>query len=142
MVVKLSEAPSEISPCPAHIPAGLAGERFDVVVEASGSSRGLSLAVGLARPRGVVVLKSTHHGLTTVDTSLIVVNEITIVGSRCGRLSKAIDLLSKGLANVRPLVSRCVPVSDWVAAFAEATRPDALKVILDMSSLQEPDRSR
>jgi threonine dehydrogenase-like Zn-dependent dehydrogenase len=133
-VVKLHEPPLEASRPDASLTPDLSRERFDVVVEASGSPAGLSLALGLVRPRGVLVLKSTHHGLTTLDTSLIVVNEINIVGSRCGRLSRAIELMSGGLADVKPLVSRCMPLGDWAAAIAEAARPDAFKIILDMSS--------
>jgi len=114
--------------------AGLSGHGYDVVVEASGSPAGLELALDLVRPRGCVVLKSTHHGATTLDTSIVVVNEVSIVGSRCGRLAAAVDLLSKGLVDVKPLVSRCMPLRDWCAAFAEAAAPGILKVILDISS--------
>src|SRR5262245_44184585 len=90
---------------------GLSGE-FDVVVEASGSPSGIELALALVRPKGILVLKSTHHGITTVNTSLIVVNEIEVVGSRCGRLGASIDLLSKGLVDVKPLISRCIALGD------------------------------
>jgi threonine dehydrogenase-like Zn-dependent dehydrogenase len=132
-VLKLSELPSDDSRSTAGIVADL-GKQFDVVVEASGSPGGLSLAVGLVRPRGVLVLKSTHHGLSTLDTSLIVVNEIKMIGSRCGRLARAIELLSEGLIDVNPLISGCLPLRDWNAAFFEAMRPNALKIILDMSA--------
>jgi threonine dehydrogenase-like Zn-dependent dehydrogenase len=137
-VFKFKQLSSEASTYTAEIPAGLSAEQFDVVVEASGSAGGLSLAVALVRPRGVVVLKSTYHGLTELDASLIVVNEIAIVGSRCGRFSRAIELLSRGLIDVRPLVTRCMPLSDWSAAFAEAASPTAFKIILDMSSSKSP----
>jgi len=118
-----------------HLPAELAGERFDVVVEASGSPAGLELGLNLVRPRGVLVLKSTHHGLATLDTSLVVVNEVIIVGSRCGLLAEAIELLSKRQVDVKPLVTRCMPLSDWETAFAEAASPSSLKIVLDISQV-------
>src|SRR5205085_7372240 len=68
-------------------------QRFDVVVEASGSATGLAMAIALTRPRGVVVLKSTHHGETSADLSPVVVNELQLIGSRCGRFAPALDLL-------------------------------------------------
>jgi len=61
------------------------------------------------------------------------VNEISVVGSRCGRSGGAIELLSKRLVDVRPLVTRCIRISDWSTAFSEAASPDTLKIILDMS---------
>jgi len=115
-----------------RLPGDLAGERFDVIVESSGSPTGLELAIDLVRPRGILVLKSTHHGLTSIDTSAIVVNEINVIGSRCGRLAAAIEVLSKGTVDVSPLVSRCLPMSDWAAAFSEAASGETLKIILDM----------
>src|SRR5262249_13288127 len=116
-----------------RLPGDLTRERFDVVVEASGSPTGLELALDLVRPTGVLVLKSTHHGLDTIDTSIIVVNEIHVIGSRCGRLARSIELLSKGPVDVQALVSRCLPISDWAAAFSEAASPETLKIVLDMS---------
>jgi threonine dehydrogenase-like Zn-dependent dehydrogenase len=116
-----------------RLPSPVTRERFDVVVEASGSPTGLELALDLVRPRGILVLKSTHHGLATVDTALIVVNEIHVIGSRCGRLAGALELLSKGLVDVQPLLTGCLPMSDWAAAFTEAASPDTLKIIMDMS---------
>lgn len=68
---------------------------FDVVVEASGSSSGFAVALDLLRPRGALVLKSTFHGATSLETARIVVDELSIIGSRCGRLAPALDLLKK-----------------------------------------------
>ena len=67
--------------------------QFDIVVEASGSASGFDLALQLLRPLGQLVLKSTFHGTTELDASRIVVDEISIVGSRCGRFGPALDLL-------------------------------------------------
>jgi len=133
-VVKLREPGFHGGAAPVDTLTGLSHGKFDVVVEASGSPTGIDLALALAKPRGVVVLKSTHHGLTSVDTSLIVVNEIAVVGSRCGRPGAAIELLSKGHVDVKPLISRCIPIGDWRTAFSESAGPDSVKIILDMSS--------
>jgi len=115
------------------LPSNAGNERFDVVVDASGSPTGLEIALRLVRPMGILVLKSTHHDLATIDTSQIVVNEVHVIGSRCGRLAGAIELLSKGRVDLQPLVSRCLPISEWAAAFSEAASPGTLKIILDLS---------
>lgn len=107
--------------------------RFDVVIETSGSATGLPLALSIVRPRGTVVLKSTHHGLTNMQMSAIVVNEITIVGSRCGRFRPAIDLLAKGKVNVDELITARLPLEDGVIAFEKAAEPSAMKIILNVA---------
>ncbi|MBI1762500.1 MAG: alcohol dehydrogenase catalytic domain-containing protein [Acidobacteria bacterium] len=104
--------------------------RFDLVVEASGSAIGLQLALELVRPRGTIVLKSTFHGEITLDTSRLVVNEIKLRGSRCGRFAPALALLSDRRANVEPLIAREFALTDGVAALQEAQRPGVLKVLL------------
>ena len=106
--------------------------RFDVVVDATGRPEGLPSALALVRPRGTVVLKSTFHGAAQIATFPIVVDEVTIVGSRCGPFPKAIDLLSRGAVDVRPLVSGVYPLSRWSDAFAAARTN--LKVLIDMKS--------
>ena len=100
---------------------------FDVVVDATGRAEGLSHALELVRPRGIVVMKSTCHGEAPVATWPIVVNEVTIVGSRCGPFHRAIDILASGAINVKPLVSRVARLDDHVDAFAEART--SLKVL-------------
>lgn len=111
----------------------LGGKKFDFVVEATGSPSGLPLALELARPQGTVVLKSTHQGSTAVDSSTVVVNELTILGSRCGRFAKAIELLADGAVNVTPLVSVRLPLEEAYRAFEAASSPSCLKVILTMT---------
>ena len=106
---------------------------FDVVIEASGSESGLPMAINLARPRGVVVLKSTHHKATSFDMSPIVVNEITIQGSRCGRLHPAIDLLASGAIDTTRLISHEFPFGESIYAFEKAAEPTSMKVILRVS---------
>ncbi len=103
---------------------------FDVVVEASGSASAFSTAVGLLRPRGVLVLKSTFHGPTEINAATIVVDEISIVGSRCGRLAPALDLLKKGAIDVDSLISEEYPLREGVLAMERAAKKGVLKVFL------------
>jgi threonine dehydrogenase-like Zn-dependent dehydrogenase len=106
---------------------------YDVVIETSGSATGLPLAIAMVRPLGTVVLKSTHHGFTNMQMSPIVVNEVTIVGSRCGRLRPAIDLLASGKINVNELITARMPLGDGVIAFERAAEPPAMKIILNVA---------
>jgi threonine dehydrogenase-like Zn-dependent dehydrogenase len=103
---------------------------FDTVVEASGSVGGFTLALDLLRPRGTLVLKSTFHGATPVNAARIVVDEISVVGSRCGRFRPALDLLKNGAVDVLSLISEEFPLSDGVRAIRRATEPGVLKVLL------------
>jgi threonine dehydrogenase-like Zn-dependent dehydrogenase len=103
---------------------------FDVVVEASGSSSGFALALSLLRPRGTLVLKSTFHGESKIDTARIVVDEISIVGSRCGRFGPAIELLRKNALDVDSLISEEYPLSQGVHAMKRAAAKGVLKVLL------------
>ncbi|HKS28928.1 MAG TPA: alcohol dehydrogenase catalytic domain-containing protein [Pyrinomonadaceae bacterium] len=103
---------------------------FDVVVEASGSESGFSLALDLLRPLGTLVLKSTFHGETSVATARIVVDEISVVGSRCGRFGPALALLERGAVDVESLISEQYPLSDGVRAMERATANGIIKVLL------------
>ena len=105
---------------------------FDVVVEATGSPEGLKTAVALARPRGTVVLKSTYHGELRLDAAPIVIDELTLVGSRCGPFEPAIAALASGRVRPEPLVDAVLPLAEGVAAMQRAGAPGTLKVILDM----------
>lgn len=105
-------------------------KQFDVVVEASGSASGFDLALNLLRPRGVLCLKSTFHGSSEIDAARIVVDEISIVGSRCGRFAPAIDLLRKGAVDVDSLISEEYPLSDGEHAMDRASAKGVLKVLL------------
>ncbi|MGH9753267.1 MAG: MDR/zinc-dependent alcohol dehydrogenase-like family protein, partial [Blastocatellia bacterium] len=104
--------------------------RFDFVVEASGSSSGIGLALDLIRPRGAIILKSTFRGAVQLDTSRMVVNEISVIGSRCGRFEPALRLLESGCVDIESLVAREYQLADGVEAMAEAERPGTLKVLL------------
>ena len=106
---------------------------FDIVVEASGSESGFASAVDLVRPRGKIVLKSTFHGRPSWEAWRVVVDEITIVGSRCGRFAPALELLSKRNVDVSDLITERFGLSDGVAAVAAAGRSGVMKVILNMN---------
>ena len=101
--------------------------RYDIVVDVTGREAGMYQALQLVRARGTVVLKSTFHGEATLAPWPIVVNEVTLIGSRCGPFARAIELLASGALDVRPLISRIVPLDEYQAAFAEARR--SLKVL-------------
>jgi threonine dehydrogenase-like Zn-dependent dehydrogenase len=103
---------------------------FDVVVEASGGAEGFALARTLLRPRGTLVLKSTFHGQTEIDAARIVVDEISIVGSRCGRFGPALDLLKKGAIELDSLISEEYPLSKGMFALDRASEKGVLKVLL------------
>ena len=105
---------------------------FDVIVEASGSESGFASALDLVKPRGLIVLKSTFHGLPTWEASRVVVDEITVVGSRCGRFAPALDLLSSNQIRVDDLISEEFSLTDGVAAFERAGTRGVLKVLLSM----------
>ncbi len=103
---------------------------FDVVVEASGAATGFALALDLLHPRGQLVLKSTFHGKTELDSARIVVDEISIVGSRCGRFAPALDLLKKAAVDVDSLISEEYPLSNGIHAMQRAATKGVLKVLL------------
>ncbi len=108
------------------------GRRFDVVVEASGAESGLLLAVDLVRPLGSIVLKSTFHGASAWPASRIVIDEISLIGSRCGRFEPALKLLEDGAIDPTPLISDEFALDDGVAAFDRAKEKGVLKVLLRM----------
>jgi alcohol dehydrogenase len=108
----------------------LPARRADVVVECSGQPGGFALALQLVRPRGTLVMKSTYHGQFTLDMSSLVVDEITVVGSRCGPFGAALRFLEKGLVNPTPLISARYALPDGPAAFEHAVQPGVLKVLL------------
>lgn len=103
---------------------------FDVVVEATGSARGLHDAVRMTRPRGTVVMKSTVHGATPLDAAPVIVNEITLVGSRCGRFAPALRLLAQRKIAVGDMISDTLPLGQAREAFARAATAGTLKVML------------
>ena len=107
---------------------------FTVVVEATGSSEGLETALQLVAPRGTVVMKSTFHEMAQFDTARLVVDEITLLGSRCGNFEVALDLLSRGHVEVARMISRVFPLSEGVKAFDYLNQDSVLKVLLAAGS--------
>jgi alcohol dehydrogenase len=103
---------------------------FPFVIDASGSAAGLQEAVSMTRPRGILIMKSTVHNSVPMDVAPIIVNEITLIGSRCGRFEPALALLRGKKVNVRSLLSAEFPLSKAPEAFAEAARCGVLKVLL------------
>jgi alcohol dehydrogenase len=108
----------------------LPAQTADVVVECTGSPQGFDSARRLLRPRGTLVLKSTYHGAMSVDMSGLVVDEITLLGSRCGPFAPALRLLAAGLVDPRDLISETFGLHQAAPAFAHAAAPGVLKVLL------------
>ncbi len=105
---------------------------FDVTIEASGSPAGFETALKLLRPRGTLVLKSTFHGKTELTTAPVVVDEISIVGSRCGRFKPALELLRRDAVETDALITDEFPLSEGPRALERAAEPGVLKVLLRM----------
>jgi threonine dehydrogenase-like Zn-dependent dehydrogenase len=103
---------------------------FDIVVEATGSSSGFGLALNAVRPRGTLVLKSTIAGMQQVSLAPLVINEINVIGSRCGPFPEALAALSAKQIAVTPLIEKIYPLADSLAAVAEARRAGARKILL------------
>ena len=108
---------------------------FDVVIEATGRPQGLQTALELVRPEGTVVLKTTTFAPTTLAMAKVVVDEISLVGSRCGDIGLAIAYLKDKLVDVLPLVEAAYPFEAFQEALDHAARPGAMKVLLDFRSL-------
>ncbi len=108
----------------------LPSRAYRVVVDATGSATGLAAAITMCEPRGTVVMKSTVHGLVGIDAAPAIVNEITLVGSRCGRFEPAIKLLASGKVRVGDLISEEFSLDRAGEAFARAGTRGILKVLL------------
>jgi len=104
---------------------------FDFAVDATGSADGLRAAAELVRPRGTLVLKSTVHGAVAVDTAPLIVNEITLVGSRCGRFEVSLPLIEHRIIPVETMIQARFPLSEAPRAFARAAERGTLKVLLE-----------
>jgi alcohol dehydrogenase len=103
---------------------------YRLVVEATGSPSGLTMAQRLTEPRGTLVLKSTFHGAAPVETWPIVVKEITVIGSRCGPFSKALALLRSRKVDPTPLITRIFPLAEAANAIQFAQQNGVMKVLL------------
>ncbi|MEO8260154.1 MAG: alcohol dehydrogenase catalytic domain-containing protein [Acidobacteriota bacterium] len=114
-------------------PAGAAG-RADIVVDCTGSESGLPTALQLVRPRGTIVLKTTVAGRQQMAWAPVVIDEVTIVGSRCGPFDRALAALEAGSVSVVPLISGRFDLSQGVKALEAAASRGTLKVLLDVAA--------
>lgn len=106
------------------------------VIEATGSAAGLGDSLAWTRPKGTLVLKSTCHEPASIDTSRIVVNELRLVGSRCGEFPPALEALCSGKIPVGRLISQVFPLARAEEAFEASARPGVFKVLLDLRDLR------
>jgi len=108
----------------------LDNRRFPLVVEASGSHAGLARALTLTAPRGHLCLKTTVAGTIPVDLTPVVVDELTLVGSRCGDPRQALECLAAGRIDPRPFISARYSLNEAERAFAHARQPGVMKVLV------------
>lgn len=113
-----------------EISVKLPAAAYEFVVEATGSAAGLQQAIGMTRPRGTVIMKSTVHGEVPIDTAPAIVNEITLVGSRCGRFEPALKLLASGRIHVDSMIADSMRLDYAPLAFERASGRGVLKVLL------------
>ncbi len=103
---------------------------FEVVVEATGSPAGLEMALARVVPRGRIVLKSTFHGAIELDTAKVVIDELTVVGSRCGSFAPAISAIESATIDPTRLLTRTYPIEEGIQAFEQARTRGSLKILL------------
>lgn len=114
--------------------ADLPRKTWDVVVEATGAPNGMQLAIELVRPRGTLVLKSTYHGALTLDAAPLVIDEISLVGSRCGPFPPALAGLASQALDPEPLIDAVYPLREAPRALEHAAERGVLKVLIDMGA--------
>lgn len=108
-------------------------ERADLVVDCTGSSSGLESALKLVRPRGTVVLKTTVAGRHQLSLAPLVIDEVNLVGSRCGPFAPAIAAIARGDLVLAPLVEKTVPLEEVPAALEQAATTSVLKILIDVA---------
>lgn len=117
-----------------HIPTALKDDpierNVDIVVEATGSQEGIARALELVRPEGTIVLKTTSAEAGTLNLSLPVINEIKIIGSRCGPFRPALEALASNAVDVRPMITETYELRDAELAMQRAVAPEVMKVLL------------
>jgi threonine dehydrogenase-like Zn-dependent dehydrogenase len=110
--------------------SALSDGQADVVVDCTGNASGFADALALVRPRGTVVLKSTYASIPQTDLARVVVQEVRVVGSRCGPMVTALRLLEQRLVDVEPLIEACYTLDEAGHAFEHAAQPGAMKILL------------
>jgi len=108
-------------------------DRYDVVVDCTGSDAGFSRALELVRPRGKLILKSTAAASAALNLAPVVINEITVVGSRCGNFAPAVAAIASGKVDPHALISATFALDDGLQAFDEAGKSTNLKILLKVS---------
>jgi alcohol dehydrogenase len=103
---------------------------YAFTVDATGSAEGLQQAIRMTRPRGTLVLKSTVHGAVAIDSAAVIVPELTLVGSRCGRFDPALRLLRSGRLNLTPMISGAMALREAPRAFDATAAKGVLKILL------------
>ena len=106
-------------------------KKYDLVVDATGSPGGFALACKSVRPRGVVVLKSTFKGSFSINLSPLVVDEVSLIGSRCGPFAPALRLMEEGRVDPRPIIVERYPLKEGLLGFQKAAQPGVLKILLE-----------
>ena len=106
---------------------------FDLVIEVSGSPDGWETAVNAVKPRGTIILKSTYHGNLNFNPAPLVIKEINLVGSRCGKFKPALRLLSQGLIDTESMINRIYKFPDIIKAIQYANFPETMKVLVEFA---------
>jgi len=104
--------------------------KFDYVIEATGNPKGVEEALCLIKPKGKMVVKSTFHGMVEMDISTLVVNEIQLLGSRCGSFAKALAFLKDHPIDLEKMVDEDFPLDEALEALERAKNPEVIKVLL------------
>ncbi len=115
---------------PAVTAANLEDQRAQVVVDCTGSAEGFELAQRLVEPRGTIVLKSTYTTVPSANLTRVAVDEVHVVGSRCGPFEAALRLLARRSVDVESMIDARYPLEQGLEAFSRAAEPGALKVLL------------
>ena len=105
---------------------------YDIVIEATGSTGGCETSLSLVRPRGILVLKSTIASKEGLNLASVVVDEITVIGSRCGRFEPVIRLMEKGKINTKPLITKTLPFEEAIKGFELNRKKDTIKILLKL----------
>jgi threonine dehydrogenase-like Zn-dependent dehydrogenase len=103
---------------------------FELVIEATGTSEGIGQALRFVQPKGKIIAKSTFHGMAELDLSALVVNEIQLIGSRCGSFGEALEFLKMESIELEGMVDGDFPLIDAERAFDRAKDPEAMKILL------------
>ncbi|MBT3982555.1 MAG: alcohol dehydrogenase catalytic domain-containing protein [Bacteriovoracaceae bacterium] len=108
------------------------GDRhFDLVIEATGCPKGLEKAISITKPKGTIVLKSTYANSFLFNPAMVVINELSLIGSRCGPFEKAVEMLSSGKLNPTPLIDQSFSLTEGTTGLKRAAEKGTLKVLLE-----------